>query len=1106
MASQLAAGGRPGGYLSVAVLEVCLLGELRVEFDGTPITPPTSRRACALLARLALLPGPHSRSSLAALLWPDVLDASARASLRSALWALRAAFGPTAGEYLHTERDYVALAGDGLRIDIREFERLLAAGCPLEAVALHRGGLLSQFDADWVLDARDEHRDRLCAAYAALAAEAEADGNVETARHWAAKRATARPLDEQAARDLIRLLLAGGDPAGAVTAYQRLAARLDVDLGVRPAGETMRLVAALLEAAPESALATEPTADAGTPRLAGRDGEVRALLRHWRASRAGRGTAVAISGDGGMGKSSLAREVLLAAAADGALTATAVAGGPGAAAPFALWSELLDDLIAQTGPLPESASHGDGDWETALAAIRTGARAPATEPGLDRIRFFEATVALLSWAARDRPLALALEDLHAADRSSLELVAYAGRRITRQPVLLVLTRRRLPPRPELDAVLGALRARGTLAAEFDLGPLPATALDELVRSVADLPAAYRERIVRLATGNPLLAVETARSAARSATHHVDPAAGLVGASRQALARLSPAARLFTELAAVAGRDLDRAEVVSLPLLASPAGAAAEALGSGLLCSRAERTGFRHDLLREAVYADLPDPVRARLHETLATWLRERVQRGRAARPSPARNTAEIARHFRLAGQDDLAADQLVSAAAAARAVAALPEAAAYLAEAAALAGQAGAGADPELFIELAEIQAWRGKLAESDEAFGRALEQIASDDDDAQAAAWVRRGHWLRGGICHPRESLRSYRAALDFLGRGGDGDPLILAESLAGMAWAQAVAGDQGEADKLLIEVERLLTEVSLAPAPRFSRLSHDVEVARAHALLRAGRFTESYVPLITASAAAGRAGRPDLAYSCLANAASAAACAGDLSRALDFADRCLPLVVPNGLLRLCVYTHSARTALLRLLGRLGEARVACDAAGAAAERVGLPELEGLVHHDRGLLAAAAGQHQAAASELGLALDLGGPVSRPLTRLLRAEALARDERPDEAEHELRAVALEPVSPADLPDTLVARMSHVQGLIALQRGNLALAAKRLGEAESGWLRRCGQGRADHDSDAGQEYVAALIDLGRPPVAALVEPAKELAALRADIAAVGGIDA
>ena len=70
----------------------------------------------------------------------------------------------------------------------------------------------------------------------------------------------------------------------------------------------------------------------------------------------------------------------------------------------------------------------------------------------------------------------------------------------------------------------------------------------------------------------------------------------------------------------------------------------------------------------------------------------------------------------------------------------------------------------------------------------------------------------------------------------------------------------------------------------------------------------------------------------------------------------------------------------------------------------------------------------QTAAAELGLALDLGAPVSRPLTRLLRAGELARSGRGDDAERELRATALEPVSPADWPDTLVARMSHVQGL------------------------------------------------------------------------------
>jgi DNA-binding SARP family transcriptional activator len=161
--------------------------------------------------------------------------------------------------------------------------------------------MLSQFDADWVLDARDEHRNRLSAAYAALAAAAEADGHVPAARDWAAKRAAGMPLDEHAARELIRLLVAEDDQAGAVATYQRLAARLGAELGISPAAETARLVAASREGPPAPALAAAPIAGAGNAaaRLIGRDGEVRALLRHWRASRAGSGTAVAISGDGG---------------------------------------------------------------------------------------------------------------------------------------------------------------------------------------------------------------------------------------------------------------------------------------------------------------------------------------------------------------------------------------------------------------------------------------------------------------------------------------------------------------------------------------------------------------------------------------------------------------------------------------------------------------------------------------------------------------------------------------------------------------------------------------------------------------------------------------
>jgi tetratricopeptide (TPR) repeat protein len=622
-------------------------------------------------------------------------------------------------------------------------------------------------------------------------------------------------------------------------------------------------------------------------------------------------------------------------------------------------------------------------------------------------------------------------------------------------------------------VLGVLRARAVLGLELELAPLTAASVRQLARQTGTLADTEVEQVVTLAEGSPLLAVETAR-----AFRDGDPAAGLRGAVRAALDRLEPPARLFVELVAVAGRELSTAEVSALPLLPDPARAATGALGADLLRSRVAGIGFRHQLLRDAVYDNLPVPQLMRLHHAIGEMLRQRASH------TGTRGAAEIAAHLRSAGRDELALAHLIRAASHARDVAALPEATRFLREASQISPD-----DAELLVELAEVQAWRGLLIASDTAFDQALERIAPQDSGALIGAWLRRGRWLRGGVCHPRESRRSYRAALDVLDRDPTAEPFARAEALAGMAWAEAVAGDPGAVDQLLREAAEIT-----AKHPAGDLLVHDVGVARGHALLRAGQFTHSYGPLIAASAAAGRAGRPDMAYSCLINAASAAACAGDFDRALDFADRCVGLVGPNGLLRLGVYTQSARAAILRRLARHEQAHSACDRAGELAEKIGLSELEGLVHHDRGLLALTEGAPANAATELRLALELNAPVSRPLTRLYRAEALVRAGQPDAAETELRAVAVEPVSAGDFPDTLVARMSYVQGLIALARDDHGLAEKRLLEARAGWRRRCAGG-----GTTGESYVAALVDLGRPPLSMFIEPDEELARVSAELA-------
>ncbi len=1131
--------------MAAAMLEIAVIGELQVQVAGKTAELPASRRARSLLGWLAVHPGRHPRSRLAGLFWPDVLDASARASLRSAIWVLRSVLGPDFGSYLAAGRDTVMLAGDDLRVDLREVHRLIGQGEPEAALALCRGDLLQELDDDWVVEARAELDRDIAGALRELTERARAAGDPATALAWARRRATLCPLDESAGAGLIRALVDAGEAPAALEAFARLQQRIGTELGVPVSAATAALVdpvrrvaasetpAATADSATSAATARGRGAQGGRPEAVsvaraglparadgtggpgdspprsggpgliprvttvGRERQFAELTRAWHAARDRAGAAVLLEGEGGIGKTRLVEELQAAArrTSPGSTTiAATAAAGPGSPAPFTIWTDALSDLASITGQPP-----GDQAWAADLARIAPalGYRDQiqprtrlAADPRLERVQLCEAVVQFLAWASRRSPLLLALEDLHVADAASLELIAYVGRRIGRLPVLLVLTRRHLPVRQDLDAVLGALRSRGALATEIRVERLTDEATRRLVMSTADLPEATVSQIVQLAAGSPLLAAETARAASARAGELAaddltsDLTTGLIGAVRLATSRLSGQSRVFVEFAAAAGRDLDRHEVAALPL-PNPARAAAEALGSGLIKTDDGRTGFRHALLRDAVYQEIPDPIRARLHGELAQLLRKRAPNARMARPGP--RSAEIARHLRLAGQDDQAVSYLVRAAQDARSVAAMAEAANFLTEALQIGPD-----DPELGVELAEVEAFRGLLADSDRAFDRALEQIAPQDSGALISAWLRRGRWLRGGVCHPRESRRSYQNALDVLDRDPAYDLPARAEALAGMAWAEAVAGDPAAVDALLAETDRILGGDSPGDL-----LAHDIGVARGHALIRAGRFTDSFGPLIAASAAAGRAGRPDMAYSCLSNAASTAAAAGEFGRALDFADRCLALVVPNGLLRLSVYAQTARSAILRRTGRLPEARQACEAAAGYADRVGLPELGGLVSAERGLLALAAPEPAAAAAELTRALELGAPVSRAATRLRLAEALVLAGQPDQAEAALRGVALEPVGPSDFPAALVAHMSRVQGLVASARGDAALAERRLAESLAAWQRIA---RAQDSQQTGAGYVASLIDLGRPPVCSLVEPARELATVEAELSA------
>src|SRR4051794_6343985 len=276
------------------MLRVRLLGDMRAELDGRPIEPPASRRAWALLAWLALHPGEHDRGTLAAHFWPDVLDASARASLRSAIWALRRALGPGAEAHLLATRERVGLdPGAGLFVDALAFEALLAQDRPADALALGDGELVAGLQEDWAARARDAHRERVLDAHEALAQAAESAGDLAEAVRRTRAQVALDPLGEEPHRRLIRRLAQAGDRPAAPAVYARLAERLRREPAVAPPGATRRLAEDIREPPPDAAPVDEPAPHpASRPPLVGRDRELAALLACWEGARAGLGAVV----------------------------------------------------------------------------------------------------------------------------------------------------------------------------------------------------------------------------------------------------------------------------------------------------------------------------------------------------------------------------------------------------------------------------------------------------------------------------------------------------------------------------------------------------------------------------------------------------------------------------------------------------------------------------------------------------------------------------------------------------------------------------------------------------------------------------------------------
>jgi predicted ATPase len=376
-----------------------------------------------------------------------------------------------------------------------------------------------------------------------------------------------------------------------------------------------------------------------TTAFVGRLGELERLEEGMRQAAAGQGGTVLLAGDAGIGKTRLVTELGARARAAGAQTLVGrCIELIGAEAPYLPVAEAIRPLTAREDVRKLLASARELRWLLPEMVLGEERPRPNGDPPRSQLGLLEELLALLDTVAAAELVVLVLEDLHWADRSTLDLVAFLAHNLSRQRVLLVGTYRddELPPEHRLHRLVTGLLRAG-VATRLELGPLGREELEALLltRGGAPLPPALTVAIVTRSEGNPLFAEELLAAAGQGGS---DLPRVLRDVLLQRVAQLDPETQGVLRVAAAAGRD------VPYPLLRTvadlPEGELRQALRRAvdhgvLVGDQAAGTfRFRHALLAEAIYVTLLPGEREELHARLAAELAR----------SPHQVATELAQH------------------------------------------------------------------------------------------------------------------------------------------------------------------------------------------------------------------------------------------------------------------------------------------------------------------------------------------------------------------------------------------------------------------------------------------------------------------------------
>ena len=510
-----------------------------------------------------------------------------------------------------------------------------------------------------------------------------------------------------------------------------------------------------------------PEASGGGEMLLGREREMAALRAALASASRGRGRLVLLSGEAGIGKTRLADTFAAEAREGGARVAWGRCWEAGGAPVYWPWVQAVRSLLRDVNAADLRRLTGpDGPH---IASVLPEVREVLPDlPELadsesDRARFqlFDSFSRLLRTAARDGPIVLILDDLHAADEPSLLLLRFVSMDLAESGIVVLAIYREGELVPN-DPRIGLLAEVARVSAAERLDP-PGLTVEEVAHYIRSAgsdrpPEGLAEAVHRETEGNPLFVGEIVRMLAEEGRLGRAPDApdqplgvteGVKAVIGRRLARLSDPCRELLARASVIGVEIPIDLVVGLE--GRPASQLMalfdEAVAAHVLMEPRTSGGtwrFAHALIRDVLYASLPGSVRRDLHLRMARTLE--------AQRTPEPPLAELAHHYVLAGpaaEPGIAIDYATRAAERATAVHAHEESARLY-----RLGLQASGLDDRgrctLLLRLGASASRAGDQARTKEAFWQAAE-IAQGFGLTEQLAEAALGyggmfHWLRAG------------------------------------------------------------------------------------------------------------------------------------------------------------------------------------------------------------------------------------------------------------------------------------------------------------------------------------------------------------------------